>query len=163
MTPRVAFFTDSFHEVNGVALTSREFVGFAAHQGYPFFSVHAGPETRFWKEDELETLEIAHSPLVLQLERDLQFDLLFYRHRERIYRKLREFRPDIVHVTGPGHSGMLGAMLAHDLKVPLVASWHTNLHEFASRRVDPMLSWLGPQWRRAATQFTESETLKWTL
>ena len=27
--PRVAFFTDSFHEVNGVALTSRQFAEFA--------------------------------------------------------------------------------------------------------------------------------------
>jgi hypothetical protein len=29
MIPRVAFFTDSFHEANGVALTSREFAAFA--------------------------------------------------------------------------------------------------------------------------------------
>ena len=36
-TPRVAFFTDSFHEVNGVALTSREFARFAREKGYPFF------------------------------------------------------------------------------------------------------------------------------
>lgn len=161
--PRVAFFTDSFHEVNGVALTSREFVRFAARNQYPFFSVHAGPRTRWWKEDELKTLEIANSPLVLQLERDLRFDLLFYRHHGRISRKLREFCPDIVHVTGPSHSGMLGAMLAHELKVPLVASWHTNLHEFASRRIDLKLGWLGPRWRRAAVHFTECETLKWTL
>jgi hypothetical protein len=40
--PRVAFFTDSFHEVNGVALTSREFARFARDRGYPFLSVHAG-------------------------------------------------------------------------------------------------------------------------
>jgi glycosyltransferase involved in cell wall biosynthesis len=161
--PRVAFFTDSFHEVNGVALTSREFVRFAAQKGYPFFSVHAGPKTRAWEEGALHTLEIAHSPFVVHLERDLRFDLLFYRHRPRIYKELRAFRPDVVHVTGPSHSGMLGAMLARELKVPLVASWHTNLHEFAARRIDPMLSWLGPRWRRAAANFTENETLKWTL
>ena len=40
--PRVAFFTDSYHEVNGVALTSREFAAFAKRRDYPFFSVHAG-------------------------------------------------------------------------------------------------------------------------
>jgi len=66
-------------------------------------------------------------------------------------------------VTGPSHSGMLGAILAHELKVPLVASWHTNLHEFAARRVDSKLSWLGHRWRTAITDFTESETLAWTL
>jgi hypothetical protein len=53
--PRVAFFTDSFHEVNGVALTSREFAGFARRRGYPFFSVHAGPETKHWREGTFET------------------------------------------------------------------------------------------------------------
>lgn len=161
--PRVAFFTDSFHEVNGVALTSREFQRFAVQQRVPFFSVHAGPETRFWKDEELETLEIAHSPLGLQLESDLRFDLLFYRHHARIRRRLGEFHPDLVHVTGPGHLGMLGAMLAHELGVPLVASWHTNLHEFAARRVDRKLVWLGPQRHRTAVAFVEQETLKWTL
>jgi glycosyltransferase involved in cell wall biosynthesis len=161
--PRVAFFADSFHEVNGVALTSREFQRFAVQQRHPFFSVHAGFETRFWKDDELETLEIAHSPLCLPLERDLRFDLLFYRHHGRIGRKLRAFRPDLVHVTGPSHLGMLGAMLAHELGVPLVASWHTNLHEFVARRVDRQLAWLGCERRRTAVDFVEQETLRWTL
>jgi glycosyltransferase involved in cell wall biosynthesis len=161
--PRVAFFTDSFHEVNGVALTSREFQRFAVQHRNPFFSVHAGPETRFWKNERLETLEIAHSPLGLRLESDLRFDLLFYRHHGRIRRKLREFRPDLVHVTGPGHLGMLGAMLAHELGVPLVAAWHTNLHEFAARRVDRKLAWVGSQRRRSTVDLVEQETLKWTL
>ncbi len=161
--PRVAFFTDSFHEVNGVALTSREFARFAAHGGHPFFSVHAGPRTRWFEEGELQTLEIAHSPLVLKLESDLRFDLLFYRHHDFVYEKLRAFRPDLIHVTGPSHSGMLGAILAHELKVPLVASWHTNLHEFASRRIASKVKWLGERGHRAAVDFAESETLKWTL
>ena len=73
--PRVAFFTDSYHEVNGVALTSREFAGFARRRGFPFFSLRVGPETRHWREDAFETLEIAHSKLVLNLDSDLHFDL----------------------------------------------------------------------------------------
>jgi glycosyltransferase involved in cell wall biosynthesis len=44
-----------------------------------------------------------------------------------------------------------------------VASWHTNLHEFASRRIHSKLTWLSPRWRTAAVDFTECETLKWTL
>ena len=161
--PRVAFFTDSYHEVNGVALTSREFVRFAVEKQYPFLSVHAGPRTRSWKEGALDTMEIASSPLVVRLERDLKFDLLFWRHYRRVYKKLREFGPDVVHVTGPSHSGMLGALLAHELKVPLVASWHTNLHEFAARRIESKLGWMRPRWRTAFADFTERETLKWTL
>lgn len=163
MTPRVAFFTDSYHEVNGVALTSREFAGFAARHRHPFFSVHTGPRTEYRKENEQEVFEIANSSIILRLERGLSFDLLFYRHRNRIRQKLLEFAPDLIHVTGPSHTGMLGAILAYDLKVPLVASWHTNVHEFAARRLEPRLAWLGERPRRSITGFAQRQSLAWTL
>lgn len=163
MTPRVAFFSDSFHEVNGVALTSREFVGFAARRRYPFFSLHVGPETAYWRTGAMETFEIANSPIVLTLERDLAFDLMFCRHRNRIWSKLCEFRPDLIHVTGPSHAGMLGAILAYDLKVPLVASWHTNIHDYAARRLEPALQWLGKSKQRAISNFARTQSLNWTL
>jgi glycosyltransferase involved in cell wall biosynthesis len=163
MTPRVAFFTDSFHEVNGVALTSREFVGFAARQRLPFFSVHAGPVSAHWRDGELETFEIAHSPAVVGLERDLAFDLFFCRHFAAIRRKLREFRPDLIHVTGPSHAGMLGGILAGIMKVPLVASWHTNLHEFAARRLETKLGWLGARSRETVVAAAETHALNLTL
>lgn len=133
--PRVAFFTDSFHEANGVALTSRQFAAFAKSRFHPFFSVHAGERTAHWKRGNFETYEIANSRWLLKLEHDLAFDLAFARHRKALRAALRAFQPDLVHVTGPGHLGMLGALLAHDLKVPLAASWHTNVHEFGARRL----------------------------
>jgi len=37
--------------------------------------------------------------------------------------------------------GQLGALVAHKLKVPLAASWHTNLHQYAGQRTTAMLSW----------------------
>jgi phosphatidylinositol alpha 1,6-mannosyltransferase len=161
--PRVAFFTDSFHEVNGVALTSREFAGFAQRHGYPFFSVHAGPETKHWREGTFETFELSNSKVVLGLEHDLAFDLLFLRHFQAVRRKLEEFRPDIVHVTGPSHAGLLGTLLAHRMRIPIAASWHTNLHEFASRRLSKQLGWLPPRPRQRIAKFTEKATLDITL
>jgi len=136
---RVAFFTDSFHEVNGVALTSREFDKFARLHGYPFLSVHSGPEDLERAEGVHRTIEIARSRWRLELEHDLAFDLLFWRHRRMLRERLRIFQPDLVHITGPSHVGMLGALVAHDLHVPLVASWHTNVHEFAGRRLEKLL------------------------
>lgn len=161
--PRVAFFSDSFHEMNGVALTSREFVNFAARNRHPFFSIHAGPETSDWSDNTLEFLELAHSRFTLGLERDLSFDLLFYRHRERIRKALTEFRPDVIHVTGPSHIGMLGAILAYDLKVPLVSSWHTNIHEYAAQRLAPKLAWLGESRSQAIAEFAREQSLHWAL
>lgn len=132
---RVALFADSLREVNGVALTCRMFEAFAARQDYPLLLVHAGEELRIHEQGPLTRCEIPTSRLALGLEQDLRFDLLFLRHRRRVREVLREFAPDLVHITGPNHTGMLGALLAHELGIPLVASWHTNLHEYAGRRL----------------------------
>ena len=159
MPPRVAFFTDSFYEVNGVARTSREFQTFARNRGYPFFSVHTGPETCTWQESNLTVSELRHSPALWRLEVDLSFDLLFYRHLDRLRAALEAFQPDLLHVTGPGHCGILGALLARELKIPLVASWHTNVHEFAGRRLAKALHWLPPNVPVAATRLAEERSL----
>lgn len=161
--PRVAFFTDSYHEVNGVALTSREFAKFVRAARYPFFSLHPGPATRHWREDAFETLEISPSRSVLKLEADLHFDLRFLRHRAFVREHLRRFAPDLVHITGPGHTGLLGALLAHDLQVPLVASWHTNVHEYGARRLQRMLGRMPPRVSQAAARWAEARSLSLIL
>lgn len=135
MTPRVAFLSDCFHEVNGVALTSRELDAFARRRGYPFLSLHYAPESRATGEGEYRRVELARSRWKVAVDRDLWFDALFLRQRRQVLEELRAFRPDVVHITGPGEAGILGAWTAHELGVPLVMSWHTNLHEFAGRRL----------------------------
>jgi glycosyltransferase involved in cell wall biosynthesis len=137
--PRVAFFPDSFHEVNGVAKTSNEFVRFVRERQYPFFCVRTGPKTCHTAEDGFETYELQNSRTLLPLQADMSFDLLFFRHLHRLTAALAEFQPDLVHITGPSHCGFLGAMSAYKLGVPLVASWHTNLHEYAARRLTRFL------------------------
>lgn len=85
VSPRVALFADTFHEVNGAARTCRE-----------------------W---------------------------------DAVQERVRQFARDFIHLTSPGDLGILGAVVAARLCVPLAASWHTNLHEFASRRVARMIRW----------------------
>ncbi|MGI8849739.1 MAG: glycosyltransferase, partial [Pyrinomonadaceae bacterium] len=55
---RVAFFPDSFLEVNGVAMTSRRLVGFAKENGYPFLCVHAGNETKAFSDGSVSYLSL---------------------------------------------------------------------------------------------------------
>ena len=69
--------------------------------------------------------------------------LLFHRVLAPIRKELERFRPDAIHITSPGDLGIAGAILAERMKIPLVLSWHTNLHEFAARRIRPMAEWLG--------------------
>ena len=134
--PRVAYFPDSFHEVNGVAHTSRNFVAYAQRHGLPFLCVRAGTrEISFEQVGELRTLELERSRGSVRMEQDLDFDTLFWRHGEAIRRELERFRADVIHITGPSELGMFGAYFAWEMGVPLAASWHTNLHQYAARRM----------------------------
>jgi phosphatidylinositol alpha 1,6-mannosyltransferase len=149
--PRVAYFPDSFHEVNGVAHTSRHFEAFARRHNLPFLCIRAGDRTQAIIEDgNVWTLELPRGFLSFALEKDLRFDPAFLRHIPFIEEVLARFRPNLLHITGPSEIGMLGAGLAHYLHLPLAASWHTNIHEYAARRSEWFLRLL-PQRHSAAT------------
>jgi len=142
--PRVAYFPDSFHEVNGVAHTSRNFVAYAERHGLPFLCVRAGGRAdAFEQTGELRTLELGRSRASVRMEKDLEFDALFWRHGGAIRRELEQFRPDVIHITGPSELGMFGAYFAWEMGVPLAASWHTNVHEYAARRMGWLTERLG--------------------
>jgi phosphatidylinositol alpha 1,6-mannosyltransferase len=161
--PRIALFTDSFHEVNGVALTCREFEAFANRRDTPFFSCHAGPDTRSWDDGSVTRYEWKRSRVALGLEADLSFDLLFQRHARGIRAALRRFRPDFVQITSPGDCGLLGVLLAHEMHIPIAASWHTNVHEFGARRFERLISFLTRSVRSAAAKYVEDRILDLTL
>lgn len=158
-SPRVAFFTDSFHEVNGVAHTSRHFDAFARRRGLPFLNVHAGPSTRLVEDGPVWTLELKRGPIAFGLEHDMSFDLLFMRYRRQVAAHLKKFGAELVHITGPSDVGMLGALLAHQLGLPLVASWHTNIHEFGARRLAKTLEFAPRNISRSITSFVEQQVI----
>ncbi|MEI9814769.1 MAG: glycosyltransferase [Acidobacteriota bacterium] len=162
-TPRVAFFTDSFHEANGVARTSREFASYARSAFFPFLAVHPGPKAAHLRRGQYEEIELASSRRILRLEHDLTFDLLFPRHLNSLQRKVAAFEPDVIHVTGPGHVGLLGAMVAYRLGVPLVASWHTNVHEYGARRLSKVLANMPASWTGGLVRQAEARSLDLTV
>jgi phosphatidylinositol alpha 1,6-mannosyltransferase len=144
--PRVAYFPDSFHEVNGVAHTSRHFEAFARRRNLPFLCVRAGHRAQAMLQDgNVWTLELPRGFLSFALEKDLRFDPAFLRHIPLIGEVLDRFKPDLIHITGPSEVGMLGSMLAKELGLPLAASWHTNVHEYLARRSDWFLKLLPRQ------------------
>jgi phosphatidylinositol alpha 1,6-mannosyltransferase len=154
--PRVAYFPDSFHEVNGVAHTSRHFEAFALRRGLPFLCVRAGDRAQAITEDgSVGTLELPRGFLSFALEKDLRFDPAFLRHYPLVSKTLQRFQPDLIHITGPSEVGMLGAWLAHHLRLPLAASWHTNVHEYAARRSEWFLRLLPQRQSAAAGQKIE--------
>ena len=157
--PRVAFFTDSFHEVNGVALTSRQFDAYARRRQYPFLSAHVGPQTLLRTDGRVVTCELERGPTAIPIEHDMSFDPLFLRHKKRAISILSDFQPDLIHITGPSDIGILGAFLAHEMEIPLVASWHTNLHEFGAKRLAKLMSFLPDSPREGMVDLAERSIL----
>jgi phosphatidylinositol alpha 1,6-mannosyltransferase len=148
MPPRVAYFSDSFHEINGVAQTSRNFVAYEKRHCLPFLCVCAseagGMESGVVSQrGDVQMLELKRGRFSVQLERDLHFDPFFFRYSTLIEQTLRKFTPDVIHIIGPSELGLIGAYFAWKLNVSLVASWHTNLHEYVSRRIERFTWWLG--------------------
>ena len=158
--PRVAYFPDSFHEVNGVAHTSRNFVRYAERHGLPMLCVRAGTRGRaVEQEGSVTSLELARSAASVGMEKDLAFDPLFWRHEAAIAEALHGFEPEVIHMTGPSELGMFAAYFAWKLKVPLAASWHTNVHEYAARRLGWLLKTMPEDWGEAVGQRVESFSL----
>jgi len=157
--PRVAFFSDSYHGVDGVATTCRNIVTTARRRGLPFLAVHAAERNSHTQDGSLEILELVRGPVSFSLDLHLRFDLLFTRHYDYVLRAVREFRADIVHITGPGDVGITGARVAHALGLPLVASWHTNLHEFAAKRLWKFASLLPEAPRHQLTSLAQKYVL----
>jgi len=141
-SPRIAFFPCVYHEVDGVAKTSREFEAFASRHEIPFLMVHAGPRDEVTTAGTVTRVQMRRSPVKFPLDRAHDYDLLFLRHYRKLEPLLREFHPDVVQVTGPSDVGTLGAYVAYKTGIPLVASWQTNIHQYARRRMAAAVSFL---------------------
>src|SRR5271165_7205494 len=139
---RVAFFPDCYDEIDGVANTSRQFEAFAQRRELPFLTVHGGPTDEVHRVGTTLRVTRRRGRFGFPLDKKHDFDLGFWRHLHAVESVVREFDPDIVHITGPSDVGQLGVAIAHRLKIPLAASWHTNLHQYAEERASPRIAWL---------------------
>jgi len=89
----------------------------------------------------------------------LRFDLSLWRHAMRVADVVRWFRPDVLHFTGPSDVGQMAALIGHKLGIPMVASWHTNVHEYASRRLLSLWTGLSESSRLRVRYSVERSTL----
>jgi glycosyltransferase involved in cell wall biosynthesis len=161
--PRVAFFTDTFTETNGVALTSRQLERFAFRRNYPFLCVRGAPRTNLSRDGSVTSIELGRGALGFSLDAGLRHDLFLWRHYSYVVAAIREFKPHIIHVVSPGDTSEIGVYVAKRLKIPLAISWHTNLHEFAAMRFGKMLGWMPAKLRSGVLKFSESQVLNAVL
>jgi glycosyltransferase involved in cell wall biosynthesis len=107
----------------------------------------------------VHTLDLKRGPVSFTIDRRQKHDLALWRYRHLLADRFRSFKPDLVHITGPSDIGQLGAYVAHVMRLPLVASWHTELHKFLATRLEKLLA-IGPAGlRRGITGFVERRAL----
>ena len=156
---RVAFFPDSYLEVNGAAMTSQRLVGYAKKNGYPFLCVHAAKKTEMIADGSVTYLKLKRSPLSFKLDEDLAYDPFFQRHTTRVLRELVKFKPDVIHITGINDISIIGVYLGWKMQIPVLGSWHTNIHEFAAHRLAKMFGFLPDSFVAKLTGFAERKIL----
>jgi len=157
--PRVAYFPDSFLEGDGVAMTSNKLVKFARERDYPFLVFHAGPKTHDTQDGSVTFVSLSRSLLSIPMDHSLRFDPLFQRHLRKAKRAIEKFKPDVIHITGPNDVSIMGALLAWKMDIALVGSWHTNVHEYAARRLHKKLTFLPKDIRTGFTNWIERRVL----
>jgi glycosyltransferase involved in cell wall biosynthesis len=72
---------------------------------------------------------------------------------------LKDFQPEIVHVISPGDFSALGAYLGHRLGVPIVGSYHTDLHHYAATRARRSIAFLPSVLREPIASLAHKATL----
>lgn len=122
---KVAMFTDTYDEVNGVAIVVKQMVEEAERAGVEMVVVKAGPEPTGQRGSVKHFQSVADVSLPEYPETKLRFpsllDILDWCERE-------EFTS--IHAATPGTMGMLSLIAAKILHVPFVGTYHTEITDY---------------------------------
>jgi glycosyltransferase involved in cell wall biosynthesis len=133
---RVALFTDTLGDVNGVSRFIRTIASYALRRGASFH-VFTSTNIPCPNEPNLHNFPARFAttmPGYSHLEVALPPGNLFKR-------ALREYAPHVVHVSTPGPVGVCGARLARRMRIPLVGTYHTDFPAFVDDLLtDPVLT-----------------------
>lgn len=140
-------------------MTSKKLVGYAKENGYPFLCIHAGDKTELTTDESIKYLSLKRSPIAFPMDEGLKYDPLFQRHVNRVLRELMDFKPDVFHITGLNDVSIIGAYLSWKLKIPMIGAWHTNLHEYAARRLTKIFKFLPKNFLDSMTGFAERKIM----
>ncbi len=123
---RIAFFTETFlPKIDGIVNTLCYLLDHLAARGHAslLFAPEGGP-TRY---ANTPVIGLAGIPFPLYPE------LKLVPPHVDVSARLTTFRPDLIHVLNPFSLGVVGLNQARALKVPVVASYHTDVPGFAVR------------------------------
>lgn len=127
---RVALVTETYPpEVNGVANTCQRFVTGLQARGHRVQLIRPRQRTGAQNSNTQPMPELLTIPgLPLPGYRNLQFGLPT---PWRLQQAWRDNRPDIVHIITEGPLGAAALWAARRLRIPVVAGFHTNFHQYS--------------------------------
>lgn len=120
-------------------MTCQRLTDYAGKNDLPMLVVHASRKTEKRSKGSVTYASFKRSAVSIPMDEELAYDPLFQRHSNHVLRELLAFQPDVIHITGLNDVSIIGSYLAWKLQIPLVGSWHTNLHEFAAERLRKLL------------------------
>ncbi|WP_088066451.1 glycosyltransferase family 4 protein [Gottfriedia luciferensis] len=120
---RIAIFTDTYiPQVNGVAKTLNRFTNYLKDHGHSYH-VFAPEDNGICSTKDVTRLKAV--PFKIYPECKISFPNL-----SKMKKTLKEFNPDIIHIATPFTIGLSGLHIAKKMKIPLVASYHTNFDHY---------------------------------
>lgn len=128
---RVALFTDTLGDVNGVSRFLNDIADHALERDLP---LHILTSTRF----AVRPIPTLHNTLPRAAIRlpgypDLQIVLPPVR---RLLQQVQAIHPDVIHVSTPGPVGFAGRLIARRLGIPLAGVYHTDLPSYVEHLFD---------------------------
>lgn len=134
---RLALFTDTFDETNGVAHTYRTLADYCQKEGRSLDVFAPGPID---SEEDHGSLRIHRFGRSLGVEYydDLHFSIIPNRRVAGVFEQHGPY--DLVQVAAPGNLGGWGRRLSRKFRLPLVGVHHTMLQDYAAMRSPWFLS-----------------------
>lgn len=130
---RVAIFTDTYHQINGVAMVYNRFARWCADKGYDV-EIFTPGDGDF---DEFGTVRVHNIGMFVPIPyyRDLSYDVTdAFFIRRKIVRYMAERGFDLVHIATQGHMGVAALRVAAKLGLPKISCYHTAIPEYAYDR-----------------------------
>jgi glycosyltransferase involved in cell wall biosynthesis len=122
---RLAHFTDTFYEMNGVALTLRQQARAAVNNNYKYTVITCNDENHP-REKGVKHFQPIGTYLLPEYEQQKVFyppllEMLDYCHRERI---------NHIHTATPGPVGLAALAISKFLQVPVSGTYHTSIPQY---------------------------------
>lgn len=123
---KIAHFTDTFHEINGVALSLKNQMELAKKMGRDLTAITCDSQTQQTLEgqknfDPIGVLELPEYP-EQKIFLPPFLEMLDYCYKEQFTQ---------IHVTTPGPLGLAGLAVARILKIPVSGAYHTAIPQYA--------------------------------